>query len=146
MVLLFFLHLVAQGHSRCPDPPPAVAFVQVSKITGLEPRKELQVVRVERVLPIQSLIQEYPRIYLSICLYVQVYIYTEVVTVGCGDVDLVEMRMFHTFASFSLQMNQIKTFALLSLQMNQTKTSVSFSLQKPKKTSRKPKKPKIPKL
>ena len=41
----------------------------------------------------------------------------EVVTVGGGDVDLVEMRMFHTFASFSLQMNQIKTFALLSLQM-----------------------------
>ena len=22
------------GHSRCPDPPPALAFVQVSKITG----------------------------------------------------------------------------------------------------------------
>ena len=41
----------------------------------------------------------------------------EVVTVGGGDVDLVEMRMFHTSASFSLQMNQIKTFALLSLQM-----------------------------
>ena len=47
---------------------------------------------------------------------------------GGGDVDLVEMRMFHTFASFSLQMNQIKTFALLSLQMNQTKTSASFFL------------------
>ena len=46
-------------------------------------------------------------------------IFPEVVTVGGGDVDLVEMRIFHTSASFPLQMKQIKTFALLSLQMNQ---------------------------
>ena len=53
---------------------------------------------------------------------------------GVGDVDLVEMRTFHTSASFSLQMNQIKTSILLSLQMNQTKTFASFSLQHQKKT------------
>ena len=54
------------------------------------------------------------------------------VTVGDGDVDLVEMRVFHTSASFSLQRNQIKTCVLLSFQMNQTKTSASFSLQNQK--------------
>ena len=48
---------------------------------------------------------------------------TEVVTVGGGDVHLVEMSVFHTSASSSLQMNQIKTFVLLFFQMKQTKTS-----------------------
>ena len=45
---------------------------------------------------------------------------TEVVTVGGGDVHLVEMSVFHTPASFSLQ---IKTFVLSFFQMKQTKTS-----------------------
>ena len=46
---------------------------------------------------------------------------------GGGDVDLVEMRMFHTSASFSLQMNQTK--------------NICFVLPpKTKKTSRKQKK------